>query len=77
MGGGAAGATAFAAAALVMVALTFGLALVVASAQERTVAALRAGAGRVRRWGGFVLVGVGAWTLASAIFVDAFRLLLF
>ncbi len=68
---------AFAAAAVTMVVLLFSLALTIGLAQERTVRAIRARAPRVKRWGGYVLIGVGLWTVASAAFADAFRQLLF
>jgi len=50
----------------------FGLALTIATAQERTVAAIEARAGAVKRWGGRVLLIVGAWFVALGVFADAF-----
>ena len=50
----------------------FALALALAAAQERTVEAMRAGAPAVKRWGGRVLVLVGAWFIALGVFADFF-----
>lgn len=57
--------------------LLFTLALAVGLAQERTVQAIRARASRVRRWGGWILLAVGAWTLLLAAFPAALRPILF
>ncbi len=54
-----------------MVILFFTLSLLVASAQERVLDALRGETLRIRRWGGMVLIGVGAWLLALAIWGQA------
>lgn len=58
-------------AALVIVFLMFGLSLAVALAQEDVVAGLRANAAEVKRWGGWILVAVGVWLVALAVFADA------
>ncbi len=71
-GGFAAAFAAFLVAALVLVALLFTLALVLAAAQERTVEAMKAGAPAVKRWGGRILLGVGGWLIALAVFADFF-----
>jgi cytochrome c biogenesis protein CcdA len=63
---------AFGTAGLVIVLLLFGLAAAVASAQERVVTTLQASVGQVKRWGGWVLIGIGLWTLALAIWADEF-----
>jgi len=63
---------AFVTAALVMVVLFFAVATLVAFAQERTLSGLRAQTLRVKRWGGIVLLGVGSWLLALAIWAEAF-----
>ncbi len=63
---------AFGTAGLVIVLLLFGLAAAVASAQERVVATLQASVGQIKRWGGWVLIGIGFWTLALAIWADEF-----
>ena len=55
-----------------MVLLFFLLAVLVASAQERTLAVLRDQTVQVKRWGGLVLIGVGGWLLALAIWATAF-----
>jgi len=57
---------------LVIVLLLFGLAVAVASAQERIVGTLQASVTQVKRWGGWVLIGVGLWTLALAIWAEEF-----
>jgi hypothetical protein len=55
-----------------VVVLLFALALLTATAQERTVQALRAGAPAVKRWGGRILLAVGAWLIALAVFAGFF-----
>ncbi len=59
-------------AALTLVLLLFGLALLIATGQQRVLRGLTVHTGRVKRWGGAVLIGVGLWTLALAIWADAF-----
>jgi cytochrome c biogenesis protein CcdA len=59
-------------AAASLVILMFALALLLAAAQERTAEALRAGAPAIKRWGGRVLVLVGAWLVALGVFADFF-----
>lgn len=68
---------AFASAATVMVALMFSLALLIATAQERTIRAIRARVTRVKRWTGWVLLAVGAFVLGSALLPDVFGRVLF
>jgi cytochrome c biogenesis protein CcdA len=72
MGGVEASLVAFATAGVVIVLLLFGLAAAMASAQERVVATLQAGVLQIKRWGGVILIAVGLWTLASAIWAEAF-----
>lgn len=55
-----------------IVLLMFTLSVAVAGAQEKLVGALRAHVGEVKRWGGWVLVGVGAWLIALTVFADFF-----
>ena len=55
-----------------IVLLLFGLAAAVATAQERVVATLRAGGLQIKRWAGVVLIAVGLWTLATAIWAEQF-----
>ncbi len=55
-----------------IVLLLFGLALAVGTAQQRVVATLQAGTAQVKRWGGAILLLVGLWTIALAIWADAF-----
>lgn len=50
----------------------FALSLAVARSQEDLVAGLRANADEVKRWGGWILVAVGVWLIALAVFADAF-----
>lgn len=59
-------------AAIVIAGLLFGLALLVAGAQERVVGALRARAPTVKTWGGRVLVVVGVWLVALGVWADTF-----
>jgi hypothetical protein len=59
-------------AALAIVALMFSLALSLATAQERVVTAMQAGAPSVKRWGGRILVVVGAWFIVLAVFASFF-----
>lgn len=72
MGGASASLAAFAVAAAVIVLLLFGLAAAVGAAQQRVVATLHAGAGQVKRWGGAILILVGLWTIALAIWAEQF-----
>lgn len=72
MGGVGASLAAFGTAGLVIVLLLFGLAAAVATAQERVVATLQTGVTQIKRWGGVILIAVGLWTLASAIWAEAF-----
>lgn len=60
-----------------MVGLMFSLAVVIATAQQRTVTAIRARVARVRRWAGWILLAVGAFVLGSALVPDLFRRILF
>ena len=59
-------------AALALVALVFVLSLALATAQERTVEAMREGAPAVKRWGGRILMAVGVWFIALAVFAGFF-----
>jgi hypothetical protein len=72
VGGFAAAFTAFAMAALVLVALVFASAFAVAGAQEATLERFKAQAAGVKRWGGRVLVLLGGWFVALALFADFF-----
>ncbi|MGH2377061.1 MAG: hypothetical protein ACRDGT_01140 [Candidatus Limnocylindria bacterium] len=71
-GGFEAALIAFVAAAAVLAALVFGFAFVVARAQETTVQAIRARAGQVKRYGGYVLIAVGLWSIALAVLAEFF-----
>ena len=66
---------AFANAALVIVLLMFLLVFAIATAQETVIATLRAHVGLVKRWGGWILIIVGAWFILLAVFADFFALL--
>jgi protein-S-isoprenylcysteine O-methyltransferase Ste14 len=59
-------------AAVVIVALMFVLSVVVARAQESTVARLQASAPAIKRWGGAVLLAIGAWFIVLDVFADTF-----
>ncbi len=45
---------------------------VVGTAQEGVVARLRSATPAVKRWGGYILVGVGAWFIVLSVFADFF-----
>jgi hypothetical protein len=55
-----------------LVLLLFALSLAIATAREQTVEGLRASGPAVKRWGGRILVLVGAWFLILAVFADFF-----
>lgn len=55
-----------------LVVLLFAAAAGVALAREGFTERLRSGAPAVKRWGGNVLVAVGLWLVALAVFADAF-----
>lgn len=50
----------------------FALALLLASARERLVDALADGTPTVKRWGGRILVAVGAWFVVLGLFAGFF-----
>ena len=52
--------------------LLFSLSLLIALAQEHVVNTLRANTARVKRWSGYILLGVGLWLLALALWADFF-----
>lgn len=62
--------------ALTMSALMFLLAFAIALAQENLVARLRVRAGRIKKWGGRIMVLVGMWLIILAIWADFFGQLL-
>lgn len=57
---------------VVFVLLVFGLALAIATAQEAVIGTARAHTRMVKRWGGYILLGVGTWTILLAVFADFF-----
>lgn len=59
-------------AAAVIVLLSLGAAFVVSWANEETVARLEAGGPTVKRWGGIVLMVLGAWFVTLGVFADTF-----
>lgn len=71
-GGTAAAAVSFLVAGLAIVALMFTLALLLASAREQLVDAMKNGAATMKGWGGRVLIGVGAWFILLGVFADFF-----
>jgi hypothetical protein len=50
----------------------FASAFAVAGAQESTLERIKVQAPTVKRWGGRVLIVLGVWFLALAVFVDFF-----
>jgi len=56
-----------------IVVLLFVAALGAAFAQESTVARFRTSGPAVKRWGGRILIGVGAWILLLAVFAGTAR----
>lgn len=71
-GGVLAALIAFAVAAVVIVVLMFTAAVTVAGAQEATVERFQTAAPAVKRWGGWLLVLVGAWFVILAVFAQQF-----
>lgn len=59
-------------AAVVLVVLLFGASLLVVGAREETLEHARASAPAVKRWGGYVLIVVGAWFMALGVWAEAF-----
>jgi hypothetical protein len=72
VGGFTAAFTAFTVAAVVLVGLIFTSAFAVAGAQESVFERLKVQAPTVKRWGGRVLVVLGLWFIALALFADYF-----
>lgn len=72
VGGFSASFGAFVVAAIVLVSLVFIAAFGIATAQDQTIERMRAHAPRVKKWGGWILVTVGAWFLTLAVFADFF-----
>lgn len=71
-GGVGSALAAFAVAATTLVLLTFGLAYMSATARDAVLERLRGAAPKVKRWGGALLLVVGAWMLSLAAFADFF-----
>lgn len=59
-------------AAITIVLLLFGVSYAIGMAQEGVVARLRSATPAVKRWGGYILVGVGAWFIILSLFADFF-----
>ena len=55
-----------------IVVLMFGLAFAVAAAQDRVLSELRSRAAQIKRWGGVLLILVGAWMILLSLFSDFF-----
>lgn len=72
VGGFAGSLLAFVVAAITIVLLLLGVSYAVGTAQECVVARLRANAPAVKRWGGYILIGVGAWFIILSVFADFF-----
>ncbi len=72
-GGFGAAIFAFLMASLVIVILMFVLALMIKQTQEGLVERLKLNAPNVKRWGGFILIGVGIWFIILTVFVGFFE----
>ena len=59
-------------AAVVLVGLVFTAAFLVADAEESTLDRIKVQAPTVKRWGGRILIAVGLWFLALAVFAEFF-----
>jgi hypothetical protein len=55
-----------------MIILLFALAALIATAQQRATTALARSGPTVKRWGGRILLLVGAWFLILAVFARTF-----
>jgi hypothetical protein len=63
---------AFLTASAVIIGLMFGLAVLVTTAREKTIRSLRIATSSAKRFGGILLVGVGLWFVALAVWADFF-----
>jgi hypothetical protein len=72
VGGREAAFAAFVLAAVTMALLMFALAFLIGTAQQRVVEALKAGTQQVKQWSGLVLLLVGGWLIALAVWADFF-----
>lgn len=72
VGGTAAAVVAFGVAAVVILLLMFFIAAAVGSAQEGLLSDLKAGGAKVKRWGAYIMLAVGAWFLTTSAFPAAF-----
>jgi hypothetical protein len=63
---------AFINASVVIIILIFLLAYAISAAQEGVVAAVKARVSEVKRWGGWILIIIGAWFILLAIFAGFF-----
>jgi cytochrome c biogenesis protein CcdA len=63
---------AFVVAGIVLVTMFVVLSFLVGRAQERALQRLRASATEVKRWGGWILIGIGTWFVILAIWADFF-----
>ncbi len=75
IGGTAAAIGAFLTASFVILSLMFTLAVLVTTARERTIRSLRIATSGAKRLGGGVLIGVGLWFIALAVWADFFATL--
>ena len=55
-----------------LVGLLFAASFLVVGARETTLGRVRASAPAIKRWGGYVLIVVGAWFAALGIWAEAF-----
>lgn len=72
MGGQGAAFAAFVTAALTIALLMLALAFLVGAAQERVINFLKGGTQQVKQWGGVILMLVGAWLIALALWASFF-----
>jgi hypothetical protein len=72
IGGPAAAIAAFLTASIVILGLMFCVATLVTFARERTIRSLRIATVNAKRYGGVLLIGVGIWFIALAMWADFF-----
>lgn len=59
-------------ASLTFILLIFALAFTIAFAQEKVIKAVRVRLQQVKRWGGWILIAVALWFIATSLFADLF-----
>lgn len=58
--------------AITMIILFFSLAAGIALAEEQVISSIKARTEDIKRWGGYILIGVGIWFISLTVFVDFF-----